>query len=384
MKNYEIIVLGGGASGVMSAIIAGRKGKQVAIIDRESKPSKKILVTGNGRCNLTNKNMSSKFFNQNIDKYLSRFSYNEAMEFFNQLGLLTYFDDEGRAYPLSNSAKSVANILNLGLNESGVDFYGDREIQNIEKRNNGFLITTNKEEFYSQKLVFALGGNSTDLLSKTKHPLSPQRPSLVSIKTESTHALAGIKVSNCKVTLNLPNHKKFEEKGDVLFKESGLSGICIFNLSAFLARTGMNKGEIVLDILPEIDIEKLKLILVERKNLPRKVSQIFEGLIATSLGYEILNRVHVDEEKPINSLTDKEIELLAINIKNLNFQVKGIYDNNQIFSGGVKLDSLKDNLESKIYQNLFFCGEACDVDGICGGYNLQWAWTSGKIVGDNI
>lgn len=385
MKFFDVIVLGGGASGCVCAISAGKNGKNVAIIDRENRPAKKILVTGNGRCNLTNKNMSSTFFNQNVDNFLKRFSSEDTIQFFNEIGLVSYADDEGRVYPVSNSAKSVTTVLELALEESKVKFFGETEIESIKKENEKFFIQTNNGEFCSNKLVYALGGKSIDFAKEAFGiEISPPYASLVALKTSPTRALSGNKISNCAVTLQLPGGEKYKDMGEVLFKDSGLSGICIFNLSAYLARARSFKGTISIDIFPNKSEKEVENILLSRKSLPRKVDQVFDGLLLPAIGYEILNRLKLDESRPLSSLTGAKISALAKLIKNLTFEVKGAYDNNQVFSGGVKLKSLTENLESKKISNLYFIGEACDVDGICGGYNLQWAFTSGKIVGESL
>lgn len=382
MKHYEIIILGGGASGCLCGIVAGNRGKKVLIIDKDLKPAKKILVTGNGRCNLTNLNMSSTFFNQNIDLFLDRFSSQNAICLFEKLGLLTYADSEGRVYPLSNTSKSVCEILNLSLYESGVDFCCG-EVISVTK-DKGFIIQTSTQTFSCDKLVFALGGSGIIHAKEWfKENITTPKASLVAIKTNPTRSLFGVKISNCKATLILQDGREFCETGEVLFKDSGLSGICIFNLSSLLAR-GFTGKKISLDLLPQMQEETLQKLLKERKLLPRKISNIFQGIFPAQIGYEILNRAKIEEEKFLKDIDDKEIETLVKIIKNLEFDIKGIYDNNQVVSGGVKLSSLTKDLESKEHKNLFFIGEACDVDGLCGGYNLQWAWTSGKIVGDKL
>ena len=385
MKFFDVIILGGGASGCVCAISAGRKGQSVAILDKDNRPAKKILVTGNGRCNLTNQNMSSIFFNQNIDNFLERFSSEDTIKFFKQIGLESYVDNEGRIYPLSNSAKSVTTVLELALEESGVKFFGNTEIQSVKEGNGNFVIKTNDEDYCCHKLVYALGGKSIDFAKKQFDvEISNPYPSLVALKTAPTRSLSGSKITNCEVSLSLPNGKKFKDNGEVLFKDNGLSGICIFNLSARLARIKNFKGTISIDIFPNKSEKEIENILLSRKILPRKISHIFDGFILPAIGYEILNRVRLNESLSLSSLSNDDARSLAKHIKNFTFEVKGTYDNNQVISGGVKLQSLTKNLESKEFSNLYFIGEACDVDGECGGYNLQWAFTSGKIVGDNL
>ena len=383
MKYYDNIILGAGASGCICAMTAGKRRKHVLLLDKNSKPAKKILVTGNGRCNITNNNMKSDFFNQNIDKFLEKFDEKRTLDFFDKLGLLCYHDEEGRFYPLSNSAKSVTDILGYGLNEAGVEFQGDTTIVKIEKQDDKYAVFTDKGNFLCKKLVVSLGGNQIDLI-KDLCKTYPCSPSLVALKTSSTRNLSGSKISSCLVTLTTSSGKTHKQFGEVLFKDSGVSGICIFNLSATLARQNDFSGEISIDIFPDMTEQKLVGIIKERKNLPRKINQIFDGLLLPAIGYEILNRAKLNESEMISSLNDEDIVKLVKIMKNLNFKIKGLYDNNQVFSGGIALEELNDNLMSKRNPNLYFAGEICDVDGTCGGYNLQWAWTSGRIVGDNL
>ena len=385
MKFFDIVILGGGASGCMAGIVASEKNKSIAIIDKANKIAKKILVTGNGRCNLTNTNMSSNFFNQNIDKFLNRFNQSDALNFFEKLGLETYSDEEGRVYPVSNSAKSVVDVISNKLENTSLSVFLENEIISIEKTDNKFIISTDKDVFECSKLVFALGGNS---LEKIKNNLSiglkENSPSLVSLKIKCSKFLANTKVSNVMVTAKNSQGQISTEKGEILFRENGISGICIFNLSTIFSRLNDFNGSITIDLLPDIDKKTLFEKLSQRKNLNVKINKFFDGLFLPPIAYEILNRCNFNEENTTDTLTNNDLSKIVSIIKNLDFKVTGHLDNNQVFSGGIDISKLDENLQSKQNKNLFFCGEACDIDGICGGYNLQWAWTSGFIVGESI
>lgn len=379
MINFDTIILGGGASGSMCALAS--KNKNIAIIDKESKIAKKLLVTGNGRCNLTNKFITSGFYNRNIDFYLKRFNHNDSLEFFKNLGLLCYSDEEGRIYPISNSAKSVVSVIENSLNKRNIKYFLENVIQNIEIKKDKFYITTDKNQFSCNKLVVATG--KSELLDKLNVKYREFNPSLCSLKTNSTRLLNNIRVHNAKV-VGTCNGKQKSDVGEILFKESGISGIALFNISTLFARSGNFKGKIIIDLLPNISKEELNSYLLQRRTLDEVIPNFFDGMFSKEIAYEILNRTKVNENKSSLFLTDDEIERLTYNIKNLDFNVKGYYPNNQVFSGGVNLDDLDENLQHKKFSNLYFCGEICDVDGECGGYNLQWAWTSGYIVGNNI
>ena len=385
MNIYDVIIIGGGASGCLASIFASKKYKNILIIDKQNKLAKKILVTGNGRCNLSNYNINSEKYNQNIDSFLNQFSVQDTLNFFKSIGLETYFDNENRIYPISNSAKSVVDVLTNAIDSLNIKYELNCEVEDIEK-NNIFTIKTNKGQFLTNKLIIATGGNSMlNILEKFNLDIKNIKPSLVSIKTNSTKNLANTRISNVKVSLvNKNNSKLYSENGEVLFKENGISGICIFNISSILARLNEKDSKISIDLLPFVSKDKLTNMLIKRKALNLPINKFFDGIFVNSVAYEILNRAKINENRFSTQLTANEIEKFSQIIKNFDFTIKGLYDNNQVFAGGIKLSSLSSSLESKKIENLYFCGEICDVDGLCGGYNLQWAWTSGKIVGENI
>ena len=382
MNYSDVIIIGGGASGSFCALFAS-KNQKITIIDNQNKIAKKILVTGNGRCNLTNKNISYENYNQNIQPYLNKFNANQTLDFFKSIGLETYFDEQGRVYPLSNSAKSVQEVLQNQIEKRNIDVKLETEVTNITKNEDNFILETTKGIFSCKKLVVATGGNS---MLKTLKNLNINyktfSPSLVSLKTKISKNLANVKLSNVKVTATNTFGQSKSDFGEVLFKESGLSGICIFNLSTIYSRVKNFKGLISIDLLPNLSYEEVYNLLFQRRQLKININRFFDGLFVREIGYEILNRIKIDENRSSMALSSNELHYFTKQIKNLQFDVVDCYQNNQVFSGGVNLEDLTLNLKSKKNKNLFFCGEICDVDGICGGYNLQWAWTSGKIVGE--
>ena len=308
MKYFDIIILGSGASGCMACMNCD-KTKNVAIIDKSNKLAKKLLSTGNGRCNLTNKNMSSQFFNQNIDDFLSKFNQDDTSKFFSQIGLETYADEEGRIYPLSNSAKSVTSVIeNQITGRKNVSVFLEHTISKITKNKN-FTIETDKETFECEKLVFALGGNSS-LLVDLKIDKSQCFPSLVSLKTNSPKFLSGVRISNVKVTANVGKHQK-SDYGEILFKDGGISGICVFNLSTLFARNKITSGKIEIDLLPNMKNDEVYNLLSNRRNLNVKINKFFDGIFVSQIGYEILNRMKLDEEQNCNLLTESNIQKMT-------------------------------------------------------------------------
>ncbi len=379
MKNFDIIILGCGAAGAMCALTC--KNKNFAVIDVATKPAKKLLVTGNGRCNLTNTNVNSSFYNTDIDNYLKRFNNNQTLDFFENLGLETYADEEGRVYPISNSAKSVVDVISQKLNPANL-FLGQK-IVSVKKENGGFVVETDKDVFKSTKLVVTTGGNSFPILDDLGAKYDKFTASLVALKAKNTRDLNGIKLSDVKVTVKNKFGTK-SEVGEVLFKEEGVSGIVIFNLSTLFSRNKDFSGKIEIDLLPKLSEKEIFAKLIKRKNLAVYGDKFFVGMFQNAVANEIFKQAKINTNKTVKEFSDEEIDKMTKTIKNLSFDVFGRYENNQVFSGGVKLEDLTQNLESKQIKNLFFCGEIVDVDGVCGGYNLQWAWTSGHIVGENL
>ena len=378
---YDVVILGGGASGSMLATLVR---SNCAIIDNNQKLGKKLLVTGNGRCNLTNLNMSSSYFNQNIDKYLCRFDSQDTIDFFRTLGVETYADSEGRVYPLTNMAKSVVDVLDYQVEKNRIDRFLGENVQKIAQNVDFFDILTDKRHIKAKKVVVAMGGDGAkNIAQKFGLQYKDCVPSLVSLKTKKINHLKNIRVHDALLTLKYGD-KICSQRGEILFREDGISGICVFNISSHLARNGEYKGTLSIDLLPSFDIEKLKANLKYRKSIFDKMENFFDGLLAKNVGFEIMQRCNLNKEESVHYLKQIDIDKIAGTIKNLSFEVKDHLENNQVYSGGVLLSSLDDNLQSKKVKGLYFVGEACDVDGECGGYNLQWAWTSAKIVGDAI
>ena len=380
---FDAIIIGGGASGVMCAIIAAKRNKKILIIDEGSSLAKKLLVTGNGKCNLTNVKINENSYNQDITAYLKRFNINQTLNLFSNMGLLYYTDNEGRVYPYSNSAKSVVEVLNNECAKLNINTKLNTRVLKISKNDN-YVVETNNGVFRSKQLVVAFGTkNSQNLLTDLNIGYCPFVPSLTALMTENTKKLSGIRLSNVEITAKCKN-KVFTERGELLYKDSGISGIVIFNTSSLFARNNCFKGEVLVNLMPDYSREQIKDIIAKRLQNHTYLCNVFEGWFMEQVALEICKKANIDAKTLIQKLTKKDIEKLVDTIVALKYEVNGCYENNQVFAGGVKLTELTENLESKKHAGLFFCGEVCDVDGVCGGYNLQWAWTSGHIVGESL
>lgn len=366
----KVAIIGGGASALMCASFCT---SDVTIFSNEEKLGKKILLTGNGRCNLTNVHYNNFSYNTNIDSYLQKFDHKNTLDFFNKIGLLTYVDEMGRVYPISNTATSVVDVFVNYLGTKKVEVI-NTQVQKIEKLGDGFLVN---ETYHFDKVVIATG-STANLLDNLNIKYNKFFPSLVALKTkQNTKRLSGLRLSNVIV-----KSKGYSEYGEVLFKDSGLSGICIFNLSSLLAREHNYQSILSIDLLPKYSKEELEEILTKRlKNNYKNMKTFMQGIFHREINKYLLNICKInEEEKPCKN----NIQKLVKNIKSLEFDIVGTYDNNQVNNGGVSLQDLTSDLEYKGIKGLYFIGEVCDVDGLCGGYNLQWAWTSGKIVGEKL
>ena len=384
MEKYDIIILGGGASGLMCAANI-EEGKTVAIIEAGFSLGKKILVTGNGRCNLTNINMSSQYFNNDIDCYLEKFDEKDTIKYFNSIGLDTFIDEQGRVYPFTNYAKSVVDVLTKKiLRNNNIKAITGVKVANVDIVDNKYILSDNNKKYMCDKLVVATGNIDNQFATTLGIKVGDKFPSLVALKTkESTKNLEGVRINNVKVSA-VCNGKKMSQCGEVMFKDNGLSGIVIFNISTLFARNKSFNGEVIIDLLPNKTDKQAIEMIKARCKIFDKVVDMFDGLFVAPVREEIFKRCKLDEQIQTSKLSDSVISQISKVIHNLGFNVNGHYENFQVISGGIALNELTDNLECKKYNNLYFTGEAIDIDGECGGYNLQWAWTSGIIVGKSI
>ena len=381
MEKYDFIIIGAGASGSMCAINLAQKGYRVLVIDKYSFPAKKLLVTGNGRCNLTNSGVSSKFYNQNIDSFLHSFGYEQTVEFFKSIGIETYLDEQGRCYPITNSATSVVEAIKNQFSKLRIEFMGGQEFVDLDRLNGCYIIKTKEDSYNCDNVIFACGGNSIlDYLSKLRLPVKPFMPSLCALQTvENTKLLSGVRVQNVKVEYLVGSQTK-TDVGEILFKEHGISGICVFNLSCLGARSGNYNGKLLVDFLPQISENNLVDLIKSHIDIFENVDSVLTGIINEKIAIEVLKRAKISKNTQKNALNYENICKIAHIVKHFDLTICGAYDNNQVFSGGIDINSLNEYLESKTCSDMYFCGEIIDVDGECGGYNLEWAFSSAYAV----
>lgn len=370
MKNNKVAIIGGGASGIFCAIILKKinSSLDVTIYEAQSKIGKKILQTGNGKCNLSNTAITIDDYNTNLIKNLiEKFDSNKLISILNEMGLMIRIDDEGRIYPYSEKATTVLDIFLKQLNDLKVNIVTDCYINNIKYENNVYTVMDNKNSYNCNYLIIATGGcssisynyNTKALVNKLNHNVSELSPSLCALKTkQSTKHLSGLRIK-CKASIIVDNEIKHQTNGEVLFKDDGLSGIAIFILSQYFEK---NKTCIVsLDLFESLSIDELNNKLYNNKTLENNLLGYFPKMI----NYDIIKRA--------NNKTIGEV------IKNYCFDIVDTYgfNNSQVTKGGVLLDEINiDTFQSKKCNNLYIIGEALNVDGSCGGYNLHFAWAS--------
>jgi predicted Rossmann fold flavoprotein len=409
-----IAIIGGGAAGFMSAISAARtlneKGItniEVVILERMDREGKKILATGNGRCNISNINASAKYYHSKnlnfVQTILNEFTSKDTINFFERIGVLCKLEQDGRVYPYGNQAAGVLDVLRMEAEKLGVQEICNYEVKSIKKQSNNFIITekSGKTQLAS-KVIIATGGKAAPNLGSNgsgydllkNHTLVETFPALVQVKSSNTvvKGLNGIKVDAIASVVKDGKVLK-AEKGEILFTDYGLSGIAIFQLSRLIGEHFTNKNtkangiNIVLDIMPDFNEEELINIIEARvKNQGFKsLESFFTGMLNKRVGQMLIKAAEVTPlSRLANSLSHKEIISIAKKLKAWEFPITGTMDfsNAQVTAGGICVDEfVAQTLESNKIPGLYAVGEVLDVDGDCGGFNLQWAWSTGYIAG---
>ncbi|MEW8957030.1 NAD(P)/FAD-dependent oxidoreductase [Clostridium sp.] len=411
MIHHDIIIIGGGASGVFSAINCKDFGMYVAILEGTDRICKKILTTGNGRCNITNEFIKYPFINYHSDEKdffidtLSSFSVEDTLSFFSGLGLPIMTLENGKMYPMSLQASSVIDIIRFALEEREIPVYLNHKVRNIKKQNGKYIISiTNSDNTYScDKLVIACGGKTAQstgsdgsgytLLKSLGHGLIEPLPALVQLKLDhsSLKALSGVKFNGYAEIL-VDGKAMRKEYGEILFTDYGISGPPILQLSRIASKALYKSREVKIniDMIPDESLEDLTAFIDNHFGTfsYRSVFNAFIGLINKKLIPILLKEATVDNiHKPCYSLSFKEKSSIIKLLKSWEFRVIGTnpFNNAQVTCGGINTKEIcNKTLESKLMENLYLCGEVLDVDGDCGGFNLQWAWSSGFKVSKSI
>ncbi|MDD4700459.1 MAG: aminoacetone oxidase family FAD-binding enzyme [Oscillospiraceae bacterium] len=399
----DVIVVGAGAAGMAFSILAKRQNPnlEILLIESRDRVGKKLITTGNGRCNITNSDYDIMRYHgknpQFANSALSGFPPAKQAEFFSSLGVLVDFEQDGRAYPLSGQASSVVDALRFALDELGVEVLTSTSVNKIKKSDNAFIVNTEGNDYYCHSVVIACGGiaggklgneSGYTLLKSLGHLILERRPSIVQIRTDLTFVkqLKGIKVTGNVSVLDNGNKLK-TEFGEILFCEYGLSGPAILQLSRLISFN--QTSEISLDFVPAYsEFDLVKMMLIRKSDLSlRPVSEFFTGFLNKRLGQVIAKYCEIDIRELVSDLTTKEIAVLAHTIKEFRIAAIGTtgMSNAQVTAGGADTDQFFDTtLMSKKTKGLFAIGEVLDIDGDCGGFNLSWSWASANAAANGV
>ncbi|HHT96614.1 MAG TPA: NAD(P)/FAD-dependent oxidoreductase [Clostridiales bacterium] len=399
---YDLLVIGGGASGLIAAISAARQGLKVLILEHNEKPGRKILATGNGKCNFTNLYQGPETFrSDNIDfpnSIIEKFNVSKTIEFFEELGVY-HKNKNGYLYPYSEQASSVVNVLVMECHRLNIMIKYGIHINKIISPY--FTIKTNEETYYAKKTILATGGCSSPklgsdgsgyLLAKNLgHNIIKPLPALVQLVSSDNYckALAGIRL-NAEIKVYINNEFIILEEGEILFTNYGISGIPILQVSRYATKALDENKDIYIKInlmnnMSKDDlIEMLKKRIINSRN--KNIEEMLIGLFNDKLIPILLNKSKISKEKSTSEFNILDIENLAREIQNFQMNIidHNSFENSQVTAGGVDTREISNKtMESLKVKGLYFAGEIVDVDGTCGGYNLQWAWSSGYIAGFN-
>lgn len=390
MKRFDVIIIGGGASGMfLASELAGRR---VALIEANERVGKKLLATGNGKCNLTNLDMNIVHYNRPsfVETYLDRFDAHDTIASFERMGLITKVIDK-RVYPYSECASTVLDILRGAVQKCGTEVFTGHIVNSVEYFADTYTVggvtkvdgQTKSFSFTADNVVLATGSNATfgrnsnNLFTALGHTAREFTPALVPIKTnkDPIKGLSGVRVKagvRCGARY---------EVGEVLFKDFGVSGIAVFNMSSEIARGKLKIGSnLTIDFMPEYSVGEVENLLRKRGNV--RVGELLTGTFHSKVVDRILWASGVSPD----DLAQPKISAIAKTIKTYTLKIEGLGDSSlsQVMSGGLNIREFDHNLMSMKSKNAFAIGEALDVDGDCGGYNLQWAWTSARVVAEYI
>ena len=391
----KVVIIGAGASGLLCAIFCAKASCHVEIYEQNSKPAKKILVSGNGRCNITNRDITpNDFFSDNasfVKEALDNFGFDEFEKFASSIGLMLDVKEDGRAYPLSNEAKSVAKLLEEYAKSLGVIFHTDTKITDIKKLLENYdkvVIATGSEA------ASHLGGNRDgyEFAKEFGHSIVPTYPSLVQLHLDSSiaHKMSGAKIDG-EVTL-LINHKNDSTcKGDILFTNYGVSGFAILDISqrASVALMNFEHVAISVNLLPDFTAQKLSAHISKlAQTIPKfSVLDILVGLIPLKIAQSLLDDLKISHDTEAKEVHTKLSKKIANQILNWRFEVTDTHGfrHAEVSGGGVDTSEINPKTMESLKQiNLYFCGEVLDVVGRRGGYNFAFAWASGYAAAKDI
>lgn len=401
----DIAVIGGGAAGMAAAVTAARGGAAVCIIEHNNRIGKKILVTGNGKCNYTNAVQKPSCYRGDDPSFakgaLSQFTLQDTLSFFEELGIVP-IEKNGYYYPASQTAAAVLDVLRMELKHLGVKIVTDTHATAVRKEKNGFAIETAKETFHAGKIILAAGGRAAKIhgsdgsgyiiAKKLGHTVTETVPALTALSLEGnyTRSWKGVRVQG-RIRLytgGKRNSVLAEERGELQLVDYGISGIPVFQISRYAAKALHNQEEVFLavDFMPDMTREECRQLFYRRRQQKpyKTLEEQMIGIFHKQLAGVLVKRAHLPAVMPSGELADKQIMQLVEVIKNMQARVTAVngFDKAQVTAGGIRTEEINAyTMESRIVKGLYFAGEIIDIDGTCGGYNLQWAWSSGVVAG---
>ena len=397
----DVVVAGGGASGILAAILCARNQRKVIILEQKEKIGKKILATGNGKCNYTNLEQCEEYYHSLekgfVELGLQEFGPREVISFFEELGIYPK-NKNGYIYPYSEQAASLLQVFEMELQRLNVLVVCQEQIKKIEKKKHNFFVKTNKNEYQAKNVIMAMGGQASPKLgsdgsgfyfaSKIGHAIEAPVPALIGLKCQEDYfsLVSGVR-TEAEVSVYIEGVKECVAKnlGELQLTNYGVSGIPVFQVSRFAARA-LHEGKkvfVCIDYMPHLKKEELVLLLEKRFFCEGKTAeQALVGLFSQKLIPVFLQQGGIRKDMKANKIKAMQIVQLATKIKgmrNVVYDTNG-FENAQVTAGGVATKEIeKSTMESKIISGLYFVGEIMDVDGICGGYNLQWCWSSAYL-----
>lgn len=415
----RVFIVGGGASGLTAAIFAARNGNQVTIFEHKDRVGKKILMTGNGKCNLTNMNdFHGKYYSsdesslEKIYDTLVSFGAEDTRAFFESMGLYTREKRDGCVYPVSEQAQAVVDILRSECERLGVRTITGCKIRNVKPLKSGGSICVmcleesgkqKQDELFYDKLIFALGGKAASktgsdgsgyqLVRTLGHDIIKPLPALVQLRCEEGFfkSVAGVR-AQADITLYVEGIAQASETGELQLTDYGISGIPVFQFSRVAARALDDKKtcEAGINFLTYVEKKDRGLFLKNNADIERygckTVEGLLEGLVHKKLASMICKKNKVSPKAKVSDVGAAVVRSCILELFDFRVKVIGTnpFENAQVCCGGVPLCEVNEHFESKLCKDVYFVGELLDCDGICGGYNLQWAWATGAIAGSNV
>ena len=393
-------IIGAGASGMAAALAAAEEGAQVLLFERQSRVGRKLLATGNGRCNLTNLHAEPGSYHGEEPSFaaaaLKRYDVKDTLAWFEKMGLYTVAESSGRVYPYSDQANSVVDVLRFGLNRPNITLLSGVEVSKVRKTEGGFRVEAEGDSWDCDRLIIACGGLAGTklggsmfgykLLRGFGHKVTRLRPTLVQLKSSWSGcvSLKGVR-AECAAAIYHEGTLHSRSRGELQFTEYGLSGPVIFEISRDVCQKP-GKWVCRLDLLPDMDSLDLKRRLLERTKTSLTCEDLLTGILHNRLGRVVTQTMGISGYVPISQLEAREIDMVCDAVKAFEIEVTepmGM-DSAQVTAGGIVTAEFDaQTMESRLVPGIYACGEVLDIDGDCGGYNLQWAWSSGRLAGSS-